>query len=407
MKVLLVSISAPPQQSPESLQVMKYAGAIAQQAEVTLLTIEEEKRGWRRADPALTHALNGMRVVRLPHFSKLSRGLIRLLGKRMLKPDEDFLFPLQWKKAIRKLDHRPDIIYSRSTPYSSALMALRLQEYYRVPWVMHLSDPWVLSPHYTYTGSLARYHQEKECLCFERADAITLTSAEQVESYARLYPRFAHKLMYFPNVFNDEEMMDNPLEFGSKMIFLYSGNFYGEGRNPQYLFEAIQQVTNQDPDFFNDCEFVFIGQCTQEIQRILSTFAKPYIKLIETYTFDELVEMQRKAHVFLLFDWRFKNVRSEFFLSKILAYMVMQRPILAIAGKDSTCYKVINGKYGVCFEHHDAAGIAGWLKQAVMQYRKRNEQFFKVAAPDPAFSANYNARRLLNLFAELKSRVHV
>jgi glycosyltransferase involved in cell wall biosynthesis len=401
MNILLVSISAPPQNTPESLQVLKYARYLASASNLTVLTIEADDKGWRKADPTLQHAIAPARFIRLPHYWLMSRVAARFFKEMLLRPDEDFLFHWQWRKAVQRIGQRPDVIYTRATPYSSAVMGLKLKEFYKVPWVMHLSDPWMLSPHLNLGNAMLRYHSKTEKLCFEKADIISFTSHEQIESYTRLYPHLAHKFRFFPNVYNDEELKPNPFFFGDKLIVLHSGNFYGKGRNPQYLFNALRQLADKYPDRLAACEFIFIGRLNQETRKVFDACGFSNVRVIEEFTFETLVALQRTAYVFLLFDWLFPDQRSEFFLSKILAYMTMQRPILALTAPDSTCFRIIKDKYGTCFQHQDAEGIANWLAEAVLHFRQRNADFFNVAPPDPAYSAALNARRLLALFNEI------
>lgn len=402
MRVLLVSISAPPQNTPESLQVIKYANHLAKQCELTILTIEEAQ-GWRQADPGLHDAIRPAKFIRLPHYgSRVGRFITNLINKDwLMKPDEDFMFPRQWKKAVRKIDQCPDILYSRATPFSSALMALKLKRHYQVPWVLHLSDPWLLSPLHLFTGKVKEFHSKMEQECFENADVISLTSFEQIKLYINHYPQFAHKFQFFPNVYNDDELADNPFTFDDKMVFLHTGNFYGEGRNPVFLLEAIHKIVQQEPDFFSGCEFVFMGRLNPDVRAVFHQYNYPFVKVVEDYTFEESIASQRKAHVLLLFDWRFNDADSVFFLSKILGYMTSQRPILAITGTNSTCRSVIEGKYGHCFAHNDINAIADYLRRAVINYKQKNASFFSVAPADPAYSAQFNAGRLYELLRSL------
>ncbi|MFN3839752.1 MAG: glycosyltransferase [Cyclobacteriaceae bacterium] len=402
MKVLLISISAPPQNTPESLQVIKYANHLASRCELTVLTIKKA-RGWRKPDRSLSDAIRPARFIRMPHYSsKAGRFLSGILNKNwLLKPDEDFMFPLQWKRAVKKIGHKPDILYSRSTPYSSALMGLKLKQHYRIPWVLHLSDPWLLSPLNSFTGKLRDYHSRTEQQCFENADVITLTSHEQLALYQEHYPQLAHKFQFYPNVYNDDEVTENPLNFNGKMVFLHTGNFYGEGRNPVFLLEAIRKIIQRGTSVIRDCEFVFIGRLNADVRDVFNRYQYPFVKVIEDYTFNDVVQYQRNAHVLLLFDWKFKQANSVFFLSKILAYMTAQRPILAVTGLNSTCRSVIEGKYGGCFEHDDTDGIAAYLIDAINNFNAKNSSFFRVASPDPAYSARYNAERLYSLFESL------
>jgi len=406
MKILLISISAPPQNTPESLQVAKYAKCLTAGNEVTLVTIQKAG-GWRKPDPTMKEYLRDIKVIELPHYSsRWMRFVFRLINGDWLKmPDEDFMFSRQWKKVVRLYNQKPDIIYSRSMPFSSALMGLALKEYYKVPWVMHLSDPWVQSPFFTYKESLLRYHSEIERTCFTRADAITLTSHDQVQLYKEVYPESSSKILFYPNVYNDEELIFNPISFEGKLIFLHAGNFYGEGRSPFCLLEAIQRIVSDQKNFFDNATFLFVGKLNEDIKGVFEKYKLPFVEVIDQYTFNQSVSLQRKAHVLMLFDWKFKNTKSVFFLSKVLGYMAAQRPILAITEKESTCYKVIEGKYGHTFDHADIEGIQEYLIEAVKNFSSKNESFFATNPPDEIYSARLNSNRLVSLFKALIGEV--
>lgn len=402
MKILLISISAPPQNTPESLQVAKYAKGLAAAHEVTLVTIKGAG-GWRKPDDTVKGYLDNVQVIELPHYtSRWIRFIFRLINKDWLKmPDEDFLFSRQWKKVVRLYNQKPDIIFSRSMPFSSALMGLALKEYYGVPWVMHLSDPWVKSPFFSGEGDVLRFHIETERACFAKADAITLTSHEQVDLYQETYPEFSSKVLFYPNVYDDNELYLNPFTFRDKLTFLHAGNFYGEGRSPYGLLEAIHRIVSVQKNYFENTRFLFVGRLNSDIKRLFRKYDFPFVEVIDDYSFNQSISLQRKAHVLLLFDWKFRNTKSVFFLSKILGYMAAQRPILAVTEKGSTCYKVIEGKYGKTFEHTDIPGLQNYLAEAVKNFNAKNFSFFKTAPADHEYSASFNSNRLAQLFQKL------
>lgn len=404
MKVLFVSVSAPPQNTPESLQVAKFLKYLNKVTTLTLVTIRNAQ-GWRASDPTMELSQLGLREIRLPHYSsRAGRFFARIFKLNWLqKPDEDFMFFRQWRKIISINHDHPQLIYSRSTPFSSAVMALKLKKVYNVPWVMHLSDPWTISPLFSFTRNLKRYHEKLEYECFSNADIISLTSLEQIEAYKKKYPLFSEKFRFFPNVFDDAELIENPIQFEGKIIFLHAGNFYGEGRNPRPLLEAIKKIQTSINNFFDNAEFVFIGRLNEDVRKIFNEYNYPFVRIIEEYTFQESVNLQRNAHVLLLFDWKFKAANSIFFLSKILGYMTSQRPILAITGEDSSSSKVIEGKYGQCFDHDNIDGIENFLKSAIANFETKNSDFFSVAAPDLTYSAERNSNRLFHLFQNLIS----
>ena len=148
----MVSISAPPYTNPESLQVSKYLKFLVDGSlQLILVTakISKKNTGWRRVDNEYLPILNRLnQVIKIPAYFNplLSRIVKKLYPVWFERPDNERRFISGWKSVIRQVKVNPDVIYSRSSPLSSSIMALRLQQHYNVPWIMHLSDPWTLSP---------------------------------------------------------------------------------------------------------------------------------------------------------------------------------------------------------------------------------------------------------------------
>ena len=142
MHVLLVSISAPPKNSPESLQTGRYLKYLSRNHLVTLLTTDPTG-GWEPADQSLLKYLkNVYQIVSLCSLPSRVISFLRKVKPGLLLPDESMYFFWQFRRSIKKIKEKPSIIFSRSAPYSSAIMAKKLAKHWNVPWVMHLSDLW-------------------------------------------------------------------------------------------------------------------------------------------------------------------------------------------------------------------------------------------------------------------------
>src|SRR5690348_15468138 len=138
MNILFISIAFPPKNNPECLQAGKYFKYLSRiegnNIEVLTSAIPTlfmpYDHSLERNIPAGTRSVQ----IKIPE-NKYLNFLIRKINPALLQlPDSKFLFHYQWKKAIKKLHGLPDVIYSRSFPLSSTIMALKLVKYYRVPW---------------------------------------------------------------------------------------------------------------------------------------------------------------------------------------------------------------------------------------------------------------------------------
>lgn len=146
--LLLIAPSAPPENSPEAMQVGRFLAALDPAVRVTLVTTPIGA-GWARADDSLVTDRPGMQVItlRLPFHRFSHRVLSNWRLSRLHVPDADRWLPWLAGRVLAQMDGKPDVIYSRSAPFSAALLALTLKQRLRIPWLMHLSDPWVGSPY--------------------------------------------------------------------------------------------------------------------------------------------------------------------------------------------------------------------------------------------------------------------
>jgi len=61
-------------------------------------------------------------------------------------------------------------------------MAYKLQKVLHVPWVLHLSDPWTISPIYQ-LGEAQEWNDEMEMECFKCATILSFSSLETIQIY--------------------------------------------------------------------------------------------------------------------------------------------------------------------------------------------------------------------------------
>ncbi len=402
--MLFVSSAAPPKGSPESLQVGKYLKyLIGHPLNIHLVTEKLPKRnfGWRTKEVKYTGVLDLLaQIIKVPvYYHRYFHALVNRISPRVLpRLDNEFMFTFGTRRVQAELAELPDIIYSRSTPFSSAALALKLKKKYRVPWVMHLSDPWVMSPFFSEKGSVLKYHQNMEEECFKHADKITLTSAEQIKVYKERYPGYQSKFQWFPNVFDDEEVVTGQPYLSSSISFLHTGNFYGPGRSPYPLLKALESISNDKPEFLNNVSFLFAGFHEPSIDKLLSSYKSVGVKHLGVHNLQEIYVLQKQSAVLMVIDWQLTRSQAMFLLSKTVDYMAARKPILAITTPGSTLYKLIQGVYGQCFAHDDIEGISNYIVNLINQLRNpaTSQESYEV---NQDYSAAYQAQRLYKLLA--------
>jgi hypothetical protein len=407
--VLFVSIAFPPKSDPEALQAARYFKYLVRQPNFSVDVVTSKNPTlWMPTDPVLSAYAAGTRQhVDVPIFEPrlASVALLKLFPTFVMLPDLRQSFHWQWGSVTRALRRRPDVIYSRSFPLSSAIMGYKLARFYDRPWVMHLSDPWTESAILNFRGISLAYNQRMQMECFERAAAITLASSRMVDMYQALYPRFAPKFHLMPNVYDPDDVHPPvPRPPGGSLRLVYTGSLQG-GRSVRHLFAVLDWCRHHDPRGLAGLSVELAGSVDSAERELLDSGRFPFVRHLGALSLAEAQRLQREADLLLVLDSPLRPEDSVFFPSKLLDYLVTGRPIFAITGHGSMTREIVNGSRGDCFDHGEVEMAGRWLLARVAEHRDGKPPACGDGSPatsDERFSAAANARRLAALMRELR-----
>lgn len=411
MNILFVSIAFPPRRDPESLQVAKYLRYLCEAKDMAIESITAANPLFMEDDPGLQAYRENIGVVHEVSIweNRYTNFLLRKLNPEWLQyPDSKFSFWRRSSMALATVKQTPDLIYSRSYPVSSTLLARACKRKYNVPWVLHLSDPWALSsdnflsPATRLTGKARKWNKAQEEDCFRLADRIALTSARTISLYQEAYPQWRDKFVYFPNVYDDNLVQPVSHQINPTLKFVYTGGF-GPARSPLPLLQAIQEFYRQRSGEVGDkVQFIFTGEMTRANQAMFDAVQVPWIQHRGVVSYDEVVRLQKEADVLLNIDSNISDAdHAVFFPSKLLEYMIVQRRIMAITNRHSTTHDVVQGSLGDCFEFSDKEGIVNGFWKAFQEYKAGHSSYFEIRGIQQTYSARHNAQRLTQLFHSL------
>jgi hypothetical protein len=270
-------------------------------------------------------------------------------------------------------------------------MAEKLVDHFKIPWILHLSDPWVPSPLYNYHSS--NYHIKTELRCFQKATKICFTSQATIDLYKSRYPQFVEKFELFPNVYDAEDILspEKKQTPKNKIRFLYTGSLIGT-RSLKLLVGCIASFAKKDQDRF---ELIVAGSVDQENKSILDNHDS-FVDFIGFVPFKALKEEYLKADVLVSADFDFKKPEDGvYFPSKLLDYFAAQKPILAITSKNSTTEQVLKNSNHQVIYHHDKQAMDSYLNDCL------NNKLNKEVTLPKAFEAEFNANRLSKLMKEI------
>ncbi len=408
--ILFVSIAFPPKLDPECIQTGRYYKYLVRnhpELQFQVVTSASPTRFMPVNDDLQTLLPKNQPTIELKLFEPwpLHALLNKALPLALQFPDSKYSFPLQWRKVIKQLSTPPDLIYSRSYPLSSTLMALKLQKHFGVPWVMHLSDPWTDSPLHRYHGISYRVNTAWEQSCFSQASYITLTSGKTVEFYGNKFPQWANKFIYMPNVYDPADLKPTAHENAPerKLRFVYTGGL-ANTRTAEPILAAIAGLRKNQPEILERCEFIWAGDMDSRNRALFEQYADPAITHLGALGYRKALELQKSADVLIAIDSKIaSNDSAMFFPSKLLDYWTTGHRLLAFTTPGSTTDEFVK-KYqlgtAVYFDTGTEA-ITDTLAAQVQQYIQKNIAFFTIPAPDKAFAADFNAGCLAKIFNSL------
>ncbi len=401
-RVLFVSIAFPPKADSEALQVAKYFHFLQRHEDLTIDVVTSAiPTLYMPYDRSLERYAKGVsQLISLPlRERKVVNQLRSRLGlQELVFPDSKENFHLQYRRVLNELNHKPDIIYSRSQPFSSAILAYKLKAELGVPWIMHLSDPWVDCPMHSYSKKYHELNERWERDCFDAADMIALTAIRQVEFYKKKYPVHSEKIRFYPNVYDLSESTEScllhPEDDRKKLRIVYTGGL-AKPRSPESFLKALEEISSEDSSLLADVEVLFAGPADRLNRDIFGKCKLPLVRYLGTLTFSESLALQRSAHYLLALDFPvYDGSKAMYFLSKLLDYMLARRRILALTTTGGEVDRVIQEIGGDSCDQRNIESIKLHLKAAIAAFKGGNLAYFDKDDPPLQYDVSVNAERL-------------
>ncbi|KYP81606.1 hypothetical protein [Ferroacidibacillus organovorans] len=332
-RVLMVSYFAPPTLNAEAILVWKTLRVLSQLHRITLVTNAPQcKQGDpdMRIPPGVDVRAHGGVTFRSAFANKVAE---RLTGKL---DDENLLWALRVPQ-VKKGDF--DVLYSRSHPGASHILAASLWKRTQLPWIAQFSDPWSANPYHSHHTIIRKLRdQEHERFVIAHADQLIFPTVEIQEIYEKAYPLQAinARSVVLPHHVSEElysvRNASVPTEAG-KMLLSYFGDFYGL-RSPAPLFDALRHIHARNPDKLARVEIGLFGNLEKKFVPLLEQV--PVRIHRGRYTYLESLSAMRKSHGLLLIDAPNDTGVNPFLASKLIDYIGAKRPILGVTEERGT-----------------------------------------------------------------------
>jgi len=400
MKVLIISALAPPVNSPESIQAGRYISRLSDH-ELTLVTANVSN-AWEPRDESLTHLTKAVthRIER-----SMPPGILMRIWQKLPRegPFPDPYAPFYWRPTtlIKQLKAKPELIFSRSTPLSSHILAAACVDHFNCPWILHISDPLADNPFLRFSDSKRKNIEELEKRFFTQAALVTVTSVKTQHHYRAKYPGLRDKFRLLPNVFDEAEINPEPIAFDGPMKLTFTGRLYGS-RNADDWVTAVEKAVAMDPGWARNVRVEFAGHLDSTSADRIRNSTAPNLHLLGPLESSSATMAQRDATLLISIDTLEDDARADmFFPSKLTDYLAARRRIIALTRKTSTTHEVVNGKFGWCFDRQNLDKLPALLLESAAAYARKDSTFFSYSSDSLEYSLATQAPRLLAMMKEV------
>jgi hypothetical protein len=272
--------------------------------------------------------------------SLLEKILLWIRGNIFI-PDARFLWVKPSIKYLEKyiVDNQIDTIITSGPPHSLHLIGLALKQKLSLKWIADFRDPWTTIGYHK-SLKLSKYAAKKhlflEKKVLQTADNIIVTSKTTKTEFENITQK---PIEVITNGF-DEENVATP-ELDIRFSLAHIGSLLSE-RNPIILWQTLQELIFDIPDFKKHLEIKLIGAVSQEVLDTISKYKLDFfLKNIGYIPHQEAIAQQRKSQVLLLIEINSPETKC-IIPGKLFEYMVSKRPILAIGPKNADFAEIIS-----------------------------------------------------------------
>ncbi|MES2317536.1 MAG: glycosyltransferase [Pseudomonadota bacterium] len=366
MKLLAISYYAPPQLTPQAIQVARLLYHL--DAQVTLVHGRDPDCG----DGYHQYPDFFKRVAALPVLGPGARvtGMARSAARRMLPffetcPDRFG----RWRRAALPpalaaiAAARPDAIISFGMPMSDHLLALAIKRRTGLPWLAHFSDPWADNPFHETSWAEHQVNRRLERRVVAGADGFLFTSertrALVMGKYSGPWRAAAGVL---PHAWDMRGVAD-PAPVGQTKVIRHIGALYG-ARSPEPLFKALALIVARQPRALDGIAFELVGPMAPAFlaSTRLASLPPGLLTVRGQVGYLDALALARDSAALLVIDAP-SDADSVFLPSKLVDYIGARRPVWAITPPGTTAELVAEWSGGVhtCADPAEPAAVARML----------------------------------------------
>lgn len=340
--LLAVSWEMPPLSGPRAVQVTRtlvHLGAHGWHSRVICFGATS-RRYLQDFDIDVEHASGG-RVQRYPVPSPeewlLFRALWRICPPVKQLPDEKSVWRPGAIAEGRRLiaERRPHVIVSFAQPWTNHLVALALHREYGIPWIAHFSDPWVDNPYASGAQWQLRVWRRMEAAVVAEATRLVFVNDYTLSRIMAKYPDHWRARASVVTQGFERRAPAHPAQTTAPrpMRMVYTGRFYHGVRTPDAFLRALSSLDQSEP-LRGRLVVEFVGHDMNRYQARAAELGLAGVAVFEG-RLDPPAARERASRADVLLSIDAPSDGASLFLpSKLVDYLALDRPILALTPRE-------------------------------------------------------------------------
>lgn len=284
---------------------------------------------------------------------------------------------------------------SCSPPVTSHIIAKKLKDEFKIPWVADFHDLWTQNYYYPYSPLRRMIERRLELKTLAAADVLVTVSGPAAEKLGALHGR--KTVHTIPYGFDPAEVGTTPGNLTNKFTITYTGNLYPGKQSPEPLFAALHDLIAEGSTNANDIEIRFYGVQAGWIDKQGERYGlTDIVKQSGIVPREIALNKQRESQLLLLLKWNDAQQQGVY-SAKIFEYLAARRPVLAVGGFPDVVDQLLD---------ETKAGVSGQTGEDIKAVLLRLYQEYKLTgavsyAGDEAEINKYNRRETAKKFASI------
>ena len=290
-----------------------------------------------------------------------------------VKPSVEFL------EKYLKVNHY-DVLVTTGPPHSLHLIGLNLKK--KLPdlkWIADFRDPWTEISYYKHlklTKIADKKHRKLESEVFKNADITLATSYTDAENFRKK----GANAFCITNGFDvdasttlsmtEENSKTLPLSNSTTKFTLSYIGVLEQLRNPEILWETLNDLVSENEGFRNDFELKFVGRLDDKIlQKIESSALKNNLTNLGYQTHDIALKHMQDSTVLLMTNFPQESSKG-IIPGKIFEYLATGKTILSFGPKDADVEKILNEtKAGKHFGYEEKENLKKFILESYQNWK--------------------------------------